>query len=206
MIRVVLVDDHKIVRAGLVSLLEAHEDITVVGTAQDGTEALDVVSATLPDVVLMDLSMPKTDGVSATRAIVAAHPDVQVVVLTSFADAERVHDALDAGAVGYLLKDTDPDDLVAGIRSVVTGGAPLDPRVARTVLTHRPRAQATELTGRETEVLRLVGQGLANKQIARILGISERTVKAHLTNAFGRIGVADRTSAALWVQRNLAEQ
>jgi DNA-binding NarL/FixJ family response regulator len=204
-IRIVLVDDHKIVRAGLVSLLEAHEDLTVVGTAQDGSEALDVVAATLPDVVLMDLSMPKTDGVSATRSIVAAHPDVQVVVLTSFADAERVHDALDAGAVGYLLKDTDPDDLVAGIRSVVTGGAPLDPRVARTVLTHRPRTQTTELTGRETEVLRLVGQGLANKQIARVLGISERTVKAHLTNAFGRIGVADRTSAALWVQRNLAE-
>lgn len=205
MIRVVLVDDHKIVRAGLVSLLEAHEDITVVGTAEDGTEALEVVGATLPDVVLMDLSMPRTDGVAATRAIVAEHADVQVVVLTSFADAERVHDALDAGAVGYLLKDTDPDDLVAGIRSVVSGGAPLDPRVARTVLTQRPRAQATELTGRETEVLRLVGQGLANKQIARVLGISERTVKAHLTNAFGRIGVTDRTSAALWVQRNLSE-
>ena len=205
MIRVVLVDDHKIVRAGLVSLLEAHEDITVVGTAEDGAEALEVVGATLPDVVLMDLSMPRTDGVAATRAIVAEHADVQVVVLTSFADAERVHDALDAGAVGYLLKDTDPDDLVAGIRSVVSGGAPLDPRVARTVLTQRPRAQATELTGRETEVLRLVGQGLANKQIARVLGISERTVKAHLTNAFGRIGVTDRTSAALWVQRNLSE-
>ena len=205
MIRVVLVDDHKIVRAGLVSLLEAHEDITVVGTAEDGAEALEVVAATLPDVVLMDLSMPRTDGVAATRAIVAEHADVQVVVLTSFADAERVHDALDAGAVGYLLKDTDPDDLVAGIRSVVSGGAPLDPRVARTVLTQRPRAQATELTGRETEVLRLVGQGLANKQIARVLGISERTVKAHLTNAFGRIGVTDRTSAALWVQRNLSE-
>jgi DNA-binding NarL/FixJ family response regulator len=204
-IRVVLVDDHKIVRAGLVSLLEAHEDITVVGTAEDGTEALEVVGATLPDVVLMDLSMPRTDGVAATRAIVAEHADVQVVVLTSFADAERVHDALDAGAVGYLLKDTDPDDLVAGIRSVVSGGAPLDPRVARTVLTQRPRAQATELTARETEVLRLVGQGLANKQIARVLGISERTVKAHLTNAFGRIGVTDRTSAALWVQRNLSE-
>lgn len=206
MIRVVLVDDHKIVRAGLVSLLDAHEDVTVVGTAQDGSEALDVVAATLPDVVLMDLSMPKADGVSATRSIVAAHPDVQVVVLTSFADADRVHDALDAGAVGYLLKDTDPDDLVTGIRSVVTGGAALDPRVARTVLTHRPRAQKTGLTSRETEVLRLVGRGLANKQIARILGISERTVKAHLTNAFGRIGVGDRTSAALWVQRNLAQE
>lgn len=204
MIRIVLVDDHKIVRAGLVALLGAHDDLAVVGTAEDGAQALDVVAATLPDVVLMDLSMPRTDGVAATRSIVAAHPDVQVVVLTSFADAERVHDALDAGAVGYLLKDTDPDDLVAGIRSVVRGGAPLDPRVARTVLAQRPRPRTTGLTGRETEVLRLVAQGLANKQIARVLGISERTVKAHLTNAFGRIGVTDRTSAALWVQRHLA--
>jgi DNA-binding NarL/FixJ family response regulator len=202
----VLVDDHRLVRAGLQSILEAAGDITVVGTAADGDEALASVREHRPDVVLMDLSMPRVDGVSATRQIVAEFPGVQVVVLTSFADSARVQDALDAGALGYLLKDTEPEVLVSGIRSVVAGESPLDPRVTRAVVAGRAARQATgpaTLTDREREVLRLVGRGLANKQIGRVLGISERTVKAHLTNAFARIGVSDRTSAALWVQRNL---
>ena len=204
MIRVVLVDDHRLVRAGLQSLLDELDDIEVVGTAADGDEALAVVRATRPDVVLMDLSMARMDGVEATRQISAELPEVQVVVLTSFAEASRVQDALDAGAVGYLLKDTEPAALVRGIRSVMVGESPLDPRVTRAAVATRTSRQPTSpLTHRELEVLRLVGRGLANKQIGRILGISERTVKAHLTNAFSRIGVADRTSAALWVQKNL---
>ncbi len=210
-IRVVLVDDHRLVREGLTSLLRSYGDIDVVATASDGDEALAVVQAHSPDVVLMDLSMPRTDGVVATRQIMAEVPSTQVVVLTSFAEAGRVQSALDAGAVGYLLKDSDPDSLVAGIRDVREGGAPLDPRVARAAIAPRvapaPSASAgAGLTEREHEVLRLVGRGLANKQIARVLGISERTVKAHLTNAFARIGVGDRTSAALWVQRNLDDE
>ncbi len=206
MIRVVLVDDHRLVREGLRTLLDDLDDITVVGAAADGDEALTVVRECLPDVVLMDLSMPRTDGVEATRRIAAEHPDVLVVVLTSFAETARVQSALDAGAVGYLLKDSEPDMLVRGIRAVVAGESPLDPRVTRAAIAARSqKSPKTSLTDREREVLRLVGRGLANKQIGRILGISERTVKAHLTSAFSRIGVSDRTSAALWVQRNLVE-
>ena len=203
-IRILLVDDHQLVRAGLQSLFSSVPDLEVVGSAADGLEALAQVAAVRPQVVLMDLSMPGMDGIEATRRVVAAHPDVQVVVLTSFSDRDRVLDALEAGAVGYLLKDSEPEDLVRGIRAVTRGHSPLDPRVARTVLQAR-RAPAIELTDRERQVLGLVREGLANKQIARALGISERTVKAHLGNAFQRIGVADRTSAALWAQRHLPD-
>ena len=203
-IRILLVDDHQLVRAGLQSLFSSVPDLEVVGSAADGLEALAQVAAVRSQVVLMDLSMPGMDGIEATRRVVAAHPDVQVVVLTSFSDRDRVLDALEAGAVGYLLKDSEPEDLVRGIRAVTRGHSPLDPRVARTVLQAR-RAPAIELTDRERQVLGLVREGLANKQIARALGISERTVKAHLGNAFQRIGVADRTSAALWAQRHLPD-
>jgi DNA-binding NarL/FixJ family response regulator len=202
-IRVVLVDDHRLVRAGLQSLLDACDDIQVVGSAADGQEALELVARVEPDVVLMDLSMPRMGGVEATRRLLADHPALQVVVLTSFSDQEQVHDAVDAGAVGYLLKDADPADLVDGVRAAAAGQSPLDPKVARTLLTRRatqdPRDQ---LSDREREVLVLVADGLANKQIARHLGISERTVKAHLTSVFQRIGVTDRTQAALWAERN----
>jgi DNA-binding NarL/FixJ family response regulator len=146
--------------------------------------------------------MPEMDGVRATREIAAAH-DAQVLVLTSFSDTERIVDALDAGAVGYMLKDAEPDDLIAAVHSVARGDSPLHPRVARQLLSARSRGRPAgqELTAREQEVLELVRQGLANKQIARRLGISERTVKAHLTSIFNAIGVADRTGAALWAQR-----
>jgi DNA-binding NarL/FixJ family response regulator len=207
MIRVVLVDDHAMVRRGLQQLLDGVDGIAVVGTDGDGSEAVDVVTAQRPDVVLMDLQMPGTDGVEATRQIVAALPETQVVVLTSFSDRERIVGALDAGAVGYLLKDAEPEELFAGIHAAAQGGSPLHPRAARELLATRagpapaPEAQVT-LTPREVEVLQLVRQGLANKQIARRLGISERTVKAHLTSLFQRIGVSDRTQAALWAERN----
>ncbi len=201
-IRVVLVDDHAVIRAGLEQLLAGTEDIEVVGTAANGAEALDVVRRIRPDVVLMDLQMPQVDGVAATRAIMSERLGVDVLVLTSFSDSERIIAALDAGAVGYLLKDADPDDVLQGIRAVSRGESPLHPKAARALLGVRAGSPQVQLTTRETEVLTLVREGLANKQIARRLDISERTVKAHLTSAFARIGVADRTQAALWAERN----
>jgi DNA-binding NarL/FixJ family response regulator len=203
-IRVLLVDDHAVLRGGLERLLAGEPDIEVVGTAADGDEAVREVRRTRPDVVLMDLQMPGTDGVTATRRIVAeGGPDV--LVLTSFSDAGRIVAALDAGAVGYLLKDADPEDVIEGVRAVSRGESPLHPRAARQLLGARHAGQsghaAVDLTPREREVLGLVRQGLANKQIARRLGISERTVKAHLTSVFARIGVVDRTQAALWAER-----
>ena len=202
-LRVVLVDDHAVVRRGLADLLSSAADLIVVGTAADGEEAQEVVRSTRPDVVVMDLQMPGTDGVEATRTILASHPDTQVLVLTSFSDSDRILAALDAGAVGYLLKDADPDDVIEGVRSVGRGESPLHPKAARELLLARSRpADRSQLTPREADVLRLVRQGLANKQIGRRLGISERTVKAHLTSVFQRIGVPDRTQAALWAERH----
>jgi DNA-binding NarL/FixJ family response regulator len=202
-IRVVLADDHAVVRNGLEQLLSGVSDIDVVGTAADGAEAVEVVRRTRPDVVLMDLQMPGMDGVAATRQIVAdGGPDV--LVLTSFSDAERIVAALDAGAVGYLLKDAEADDVIEGVRAVSRGESPIHPRAARELLGVRHATPAAiELTPREREVLALVRAGLANKQIARRLGISERTVKSHLTSVFSAIGVADRTQAALWAERHL---
>jgi DNA-binding NarL/FixJ family response regulator len=204
-IRVVLVDDHAVVRSGLAQLLGGAGDIEVVGQAGDGAEALDTVRETRPDVVLMDLQMPRVDGVEATRRIVAEDLGAEVVVLTSFSDSARIVAALDAGAVGYLLKDADPEEVLDGVRAVSRGESPLHPKVARELLTSREQAPGADvqLTPREAEVLGLVKAGLANKQIARRLEISERTVKAHLTSVFQRIGVADRTQAALWAERHL---
>ena len=203
-IRIVLVDDHAVVRSGLAQLLGGADDIEVVGLAGEGAEALAVVRETRPDVVMMDLQMPGMDGVEATRRIVAEGLGCEVVVLTSFSDSARIVAALDAGAMGYLLKDADPEDLLEGVRAVSRGESPLHPRVARQLLAARSgREPGVQLTPREAEVLGLVRAGLANKQIARRLEISERTVKAHLTSVFQRIGVSDRTQAALWAERNL---
>ncbi len=205
MITVVLVDDHALVRRGLEQLLAAGDGIEVVGSAHDGEQALDIVRATRPDVVLMDLQMPGIDGVEATRILAAELPGTQVVVLTSFSDSGRIIAALDAGAVGYLLKDTEPDDLLSGIRAAAGGESPLHPRAARELLSARRGGSSigpVDLTPRETEVLAMVRQGLANKQIARRLGITERTVKAHLSSAFQRTGTADRTQAAIWAERH----
>lgn len=208
MIRVLLVDDHHVVLAGLAGLVESADDMQVVGLASDGKEAVQLAARTTPDVVVMDLSMPGLDGVAATRLIRERQPDVEVLVLTSFSDRDRITEAFGAGAVGYMLKDNDPEELLRGIRAVARGESPLDPRVAREVLRGRARAvpgPAGDLTERERDVLRLVAAGLANKQIATRLGIREGTVKAHLGSAFQRIGVSDRTSAALWARRNLPE-
>ena len=202
-IRVVIVDDHAMLRAGLEQLLGGEPDLEVVGKAAEGAEAVGLVRQVRPDVVLMDVQMPGVDGVEATRQIVGEEL-ADVLVLTSYSDAERIVGALDAGALGYLLKDAEPDEVLRGIRAVARGESPINPRAARELLgARRTTSTATaDLTPRETEVLELVRQGMANKQIARRLGISERTVKAHLTSTFQRIGVVDRTQAALWAERN----
>jgi DNA-binding NarL/FixJ family response regulator len=205
MISVMLVDDHAIVRQGLERLFETVDDIEVVASASNGREAVDLVAEFEPDVILMDLSMPEMDGVEATRRIIASGSSSRVVVLTSFGDEQRIMDALNAGAHGYLLKHVAPDDLLNAIRSAHAGDAPLDPRAGRVLLEARrtgaPRQD--DLTDREVDVLKLVGEGMANKQIARKLGISERTVKAHLTSIFQLLGVSDRVQAALWAQQHL---
>jgi DNA-binding NarL/FixJ family response regulator len=203
MIRVLLVDDHPVVRRGLTDLLSAVEDITVVAAVEDGSLAVAAVLEHRPDVVLMDLSMPRMHGTQATREVLAVSPETRVVVLTSFAEADQVTAALASGAVGYLLKDTEPDVLVRGIREAAEGGAPLSARAATALLPQRRQeGPAAGLSAREREVLALVAEGLPNKTIARRLGISEKTVKTHLTKVFTVLGVGDRTSAALYAQRH----
>jgi DNA-binding NarL/FixJ family response regulator len=200
-IRVVVADDHAMVRGALVGLLDRADDIEVVGAARNGEEAVAVALESTPDLVLMDLEMPGVDGVAATRRLAREAPGVRVVVLTSFSDRERILDALEAGAVGYLLKDTDHDELLDALRIAHRGDSPLAPRAATAVLT-KLRNAAPALTGREEQVLRLIGAGLPNKRIAMRLGITEQTVKSHVTRIFERIGVRDRTNAALWAQRH----
>jgi DNA-binding NarL/FixJ family response regulator len=205
-IRVMIADDHSVVRSGLEQLLSTAPDLELVSVAVDGEEAVAAAARDHPDVILMDLSMPGLDGIEATRRIVAADPKANVVVLTSFSDSRRITDALRAGAVGYLLKHAGPDELLGAIRAAAAGGAPLDPKAARVLLeSSRGRQPADRLSPREREVLGLVVAGLPNKQIARRLEITERTVKAHLTNVFAAIGVTDRTQAALWAREHLPE-
>ncbi|GAA1636067.1 response regulator [Microbacterium flavum] len=201
MIRVLVADDHAMVREGLASVLSADGDIDVVGAAANGEEAIALATTLAPDVVVMDLSMPVMDGVAATRGIRSVLPGARVLVLTSFTDRERVRRAIEAGAIGYQLKDAEPVELRAAVRAASAGHAPLDPRVAGILLPEQSAADL--LSAREREVLALVAQGLANKQIAARLDIAERTVKAHLGSIFRQLGVADRTSAALWARDNL---
>ncbi len=202
MIRVVIADDHKVVRVGLEQLLQTFDDVEFLGAGEGGEAAVSLCDQHRPDVLLLDLSMPDLDGIEVTKRLRDVSPDTKVVVFTSFSDRERIVQALDAGAVGYLLKDAEPDELHAAVQAAARGEAPLTPRAAAALLAHRrDRPAEIELTPREREVLGLVVDGLANKQIARRMGISEKTVKGHLTNLFQRIGVADRTQAALWAER-----
>ena len=204
MIRVLVVDDHHVVRSGLTTLLNADPEIEVVADADNGRTAIAAVEAKRPDVILMDLSMPGMDGVEATAYLTTHVEGSKVLVLTSFADRERVQEAVAAGAIGYLLKDCEPAELLAAVRSAAAGHVPIDPRVAGALLPSGPSMTAeVVISPRETEVLRLVAQGLANKQVARALGITERTVKAHLSRVYREIGVLDRTSAPLWARDHL---
>jgi DNA-binding NarL/FixJ family response regulator len=204
-IRVLIVDDHPLVRQGLSGVLAGAHDIEVVDAVADGALAADAAVAGEADIVLMDLSMPGMDGVQATGEVLARRPDARVVVLTSFAEQARVLAALDAGAIGYLLKDSEPDDLVQAVREAAAGHAPISPRAALALLPQRGAGKpspSANLSPREREVLALVAAGLPNKSIARRLQISEKTVKTHLTRIFAALEVYDRTSAALWAQRN----
>ena len=203
MTRVVLVDDHEIVRIGIAQVLNTTDGIDVVGAAADGAEAIAVVEATRPDVVLMDLSMPHVDGIQAIRRLARSAPETHIVALTSFCERERILAALDAGAIGYLLKDAEPDELVKGVRAAAAGHCPLAPKAATVILHGRAAAPPGHaLTDRERAVLRLVAQGMTTKQIALRLGISSLTVKGHLTNIFRQIGVSDRLQAALWAREH----
>ena len=205
MIRVLIVDDHPLVRQGLAGVLGGAPDIEVVDAVADGSLAAEAADRGQADIVLMDLSMPVMDGVEATAQVLARCAAARVVVLTSFAEHARVTAALDAGAVGYLLKDTEPDDLVQAVREAAAGNAPISPRAALALLPSRqgrPAATDPGLSPREREVLSLVAMGLPNKSVARRLDISEKTVKAHLTRIFAALEVYDRTSAALWAQRH----
>jgi two-component system, NarL family, response regulator LiaR len=203
MIRVVVVDDHWVVRQGLRLFLDQQDGIRVVGEAAGGEEALAVVEALRPDVVLMDLLMPGIDGVETTRRIKQRLPRVEVVVLTTVVDGEAVVGAIGAGATGYLLKDSRGDALVTAVRAAAEGRVELSPEAARRLAAAiRPRRAAEPLTVRERDVLGLMAEGLANKEIGLRLGIAEKTVKAHVTRVLDKLGVQSRTQAALVAVRS----
>jgi len=203
MISVLIADDHGVIRDGLGRLIDALEDIELAGTANDGAQAVERSRELSPDVVLMDLDMPKMDGIEATRRITEERPGTAVLVLTSFSDRARILGALSAGACGYLLKDASSEEVADGIRAASRGESPLDPRAARTIISARAEPDPVgALSAREREVLTLLVEGLANKLIARRLDISEKTVKSHLTRIFRELGVTDRTQAALWAERH----
>ncbi len=200
MIRVLLAEDHPVVRAGLVELLGSEPDIEIVAAVGDGAAAIEGVAEHAPDIALLDVTMPEVDGIEAAGTIHGEHPETRVVILTASADRDQMLRAVDAGALGYLLKDASPAELFEGLRAAARGESPLDPKVARELMADRREARAPQLTDREREVLACVGEGLPNKLIARRLEISEKTVKAHLTSVFAQIGVTDRTQAALWAR------
>ena len=206
-IRVMIVDDHAVVREGLRTYLELEDELVLVGEASNGKEAADKAPALRPDVVLMDLLMPVMDGIEATRAIKRAAPDIKVIVLTSFTDDEHIMPAIEAGATGYLLKDVSADDLVKAIHGAYQGQAQLHPEVARKLMEQVRQPRKTDrpgedLTPREREVLGLIASGMSNKEIARELVMTERTVKGHVSNILSKLNLQDRTQAALYAVRN----
>jgi len=203
-IRLLLVDDHPTVLLGLECVLSAAADMEVVGVATTGEEALAAFIRLQPDVVLMDLSMPGEGGLRAMQRVRDVSASAKVLILTSSSDDQTVAEALRSGAAGFVLKDGESSEITQAIRGCARGELPIDPRVTRSLLSQkRTSADVLTLTPREHDVLRLLKHGLANKQIAARLGIRETTVKAHLSSAFHRIGVADRTSAAIWAEHHL---
>jgi two-component system, NarL family, response regulator LiaR len=203
-IRVLVVDDHAVVREGLRTFLELQDGIEVVGEAADGREAVDLAERVEPDVVLMDLVMPRMDGVQAMRALRERVPDARVIVLTSFLEDERLLPAIRAGAAGYLLKNVEPSELARAVRAGHAGEALIDPAVAARLvdaLADGGGAPEDALTAREREVLDLIGRGYSNKRIALELGVAEKTVKTHVGHVLAKLDVADRTQAALYAAR-----
>jgi DNA-binding NarL/FixJ family response regulator len=215
-IGVLVVDDHEVVRRGLLAFLDGEPDIHVLGQAAGGAEAIDLLAfldseGRRPDVVVMDLQMAPIDGIESTRQVRALYDDVEVVALSSFAEEERVHAALEAGASGYLLKDSDADDVAAAVRAAHRGELRLDPGVARRLMSslreERGDDLLSELTSRELDVLRLVAAGEPNKQIAAELAISERTARTHVSRILHKLRLSSRTQAALWaVREGLTEE
>jgi len=208
-IRVLLVDDHAMVRRGMRDFLELHDDIEIVGEAADGGEAIEQASALKPDIVIMDLMMPGIDGIEATTRIRAAQPSVEIIALTSFVEEARVLAAIEAGAAGFLLKDAEADELAAAIRAAAAGEVHLDPAIAG-IVARRMRSGAANgsntgseadgiasLTARERDVLACVARGLPNRAIAEALGITERTARTHVSNILAKLGLSSRTQAAL---------
>ena len=209
-----VVDDHAVVRRGLLAFLDSEPDLEVVGEAEGGAQALELLARLTsqgrrPHVVLMDLQMKPLDGIESTRQIRSRHSEVEVVALTSFGEEERVRAALEAGASGYLLKDSDADEVSAAIRAAHRGELPLDPAITRGLTSLRAESgdrTDAELTTRELEILRLLGAGKTNKEIAAELQISERTARTHVSNILGKLGLTSRTKAALWaVRKGLVE-
>jgi len=208
-IRVLLVDDHAMVRRGLRDFLELHDDIEIVGEAADGADAIEQAMALRPDIVVMDLLMPGIDGIEATARIRADLPSIEVIALTSFVEEARVLAAIEAGASGFLLKDAEADELAAAIRAAAAGEVHLDPAIAGIVARYmrsgaangasgdRPGDGIASLTARERDVLACVAQGLSNRAIAGALGITERTARTHVSNILAKVGLSSRTQAAL---------
>jgi len=209
-ITVLIVDDHAVVREGLRTFLELQEGIEVVGEAGDGEEAIASAEELRPDVVLMDLVMPRLDGARAMQALRVRVPSTRVIVLTSFSDDDRLLPAIQAGAAGYLLKDVEPQELARAVRAAHAGEALLDPAVAARVVAAVARPPGADpdqsLTPREREVLELIGRGMPNKLIARELDVAEKTVKTHVSNVLAKLGVSDRTQAALYAARARVER
>jgi NarL family two-component system response regulator LiaR len=206
-IKILLVDDHAVVREGLRTYLDLEDKLSIVGEASNGREAVDKTRVLHPDVVLMDLLMPEMDGIAATKAIKEFDPDVKIIVLTSFQDDEHIMPAIESGATGYLLKDVSAPELVKAIEGAFQGQAQLHPEVARKLMeqVRQPRRRqdpAEELTPRERDVLGLIASGMSNKEIARELVMTERTVKGHVSNILGKLGLQDRTQAALYAVRH----
>jgi DNA-binding NarL/FixJ family response regulator len=206
MIRILIVDDQYLIRQGLKSMLESNEDIQVIGEAENGQRAIEQISTLQPDIVLMDIRMPVMDGVAATKTIAQQYPEIKVLVLTTFDDDEYVSQAMRLGAKGYLLKDTEPDELMLAIRSVYKGQTLMGPGllekvlmpVAPTVIAVEPPPELAQLTPRELDVLRLIASGANNREIAQSLFLSENTVKNYVTNILSRLNLRDRTQAALF--------
>ncbi len=208
MIRILLVDDQYLIRQGLKSMLESNDDMQVIGEAENGQRALDQIPTLQPDIVLMDIRMPVMDGVAATGAIAQQYPNVKVLVLTTFDDDEYVSQAMRLGAKGYLLKDTEPDELALAIRAVYKGHTQLGPGLFEKALMTtptltppvQPPPELAQLTPRELEVLHLLARGANNREIAQALFLAENTVKNYITNILSRLNLRDRTQAALFAQ------